>query len=672
MRGYSLMRSQVQAGDTHEVGPTQGRRRTSAGAPRRLQARRVAGFLVALFLTLVLAFDGGGYDLVIRQEIGFAIWALIALGLAVGVLPRARLTPAAWVALGGFAAFALLNLLAQSWTDSDERTTAELARVLQYSGLVALAYLALNRYTWRGAALGFAAAALVVPFFAVGARLFPDLLHDDVAQALGLDRLSYPLDYWNAVSCWGAMAVAVGLGLSANASRLEIRAAALATIPVSALSVYLTYSRFGVAAVTVAVLAAVALSRNRWTAVANAVGASAGAAAAILVARGQDEIARATGDAGAGTVVLVLIAAAVGCAIWAVVTSRAQFDRVRMDPRAARFALAGTSLVVVLAALALNGPLGRAWDEFKNDKAPASTGGQVRLTSLGGTRYQVWSAAVDAFKEDPWRGIGPGTFEFYWSQHGEGPEFIRDAHSLYIEQAAELGIPGFLALLTAMGGLLVAAIQARLGWRRRREIAAGSAAIAAFIVFLVYAGVDWMWEIGAIGTLAIGGVAVAGAGGFERAGSRQPGHWKRLGLTVGALLLAAVQIPGLVSTQRIRQSETDLDRGQVSAALDAADQAVDAEPWAASPYATRALARERSGDLAGAAADANDAIDRAPDDWRNHLLLARLEAEQGRRAEALGQLRQARRLAPRNALLLPTSPEVQAIQTLTGVGTATG
>jgi tetratricopeptide (TPR) repeat protein len=650
--------------ELRKVSDTGGRRRRSAAlAPGRLRARRAAGFLFAFALTLLLAFDGGGYDLVIRQEVGLAVWALIALGLATGALPRARLSAAAWVALGGFGAFAALNLLAHSWTDSDERTTAELARVLQYGGLVALAYLALNRYSWRGAALGFAAAALVVPFFAVGTRLFPGVLNDDVAQALGIDRLSYPLDYWNAVSCWGAMAIAVALALSANASRTGIRAAALATIPVSALSVYLTYSRFGVAAIAIAVIAAVALSRNRWTAVANAIGGAAAGAAVVLVTHGQDEIARATGDAGAATVVLAVLASGAGCAVWAAITSRAGLDRVRMDARGARVALAGTVAVALLAAIALHGPLGNAWDEFKNDRAPANTGTE-RFTSLGGTRYQVWSTAIDAFQEDPWRGVGPGTFEFYWSRHGHSQEFIRDAHSLYIEQLAELGIPGLVALLTALGGLLYAAVQARLHWRRRREIAVGSAMIAAFVVFLIDAGVDWMWELGALGTLAIGGVAVAGAGGLDRAGPHRPGRWLRLGLTLCALALAAVQVPGLVSTQRVRASDSELDRGRAASALDAAGQAIDAEPWAATPYAMRALVFERFGDLESAVADARDAIDREPDNWRNHLLLARLEAERDRRAASLGQLAEARRLAPLNPYLNPDSPDVRQIESL--------
>jgi hypothetical protein len=663
-----MMMADAEAPDAREVSSSgRRRRRRSEGTPGRLLARRVAGFLAALGLTVLLALDGGGYDIVIRQEVGLVVWALIALGLAVGVLPRARLTPAAWTALAGFGALTALTLLSQTWTASGERSTQELARVLQYGGLVVLAYLTLNRYTWRGAAMGFAAGALVIPCFSVGARLFPDTLTDEIA-VLGTDRLSYPLDYWNGVACWGAMAVAVGLALSANSSRAAIRAAALTAVPVAALSVYLTYSRFGVAAVAIAVLAAIAVSRNRWTAAANAVVAAAGAGVAILVARDQGEIARATGDAGAGEVLLALLGVAAACALVAALTFRAGLDRIRMSSASARLALAGAGVAALLLAVAVQGPLGEAWDEFKEDRPPPATGGTERLTTLGGTRYDVWSAAIDAFQSDPWRGIGPGTFEFYWSRNGEGGEFLRDGHSLYIEQAAELGIPGLIATVVGLAGLLAAAIQARLRWRRRREIAAGSAMIAAFVVFLAYAGVDWMWELGAIGTLAIGGVAVAGAGGLERAGDRQPGAWMRLGLTMGALLIAAAQVPGLVSTQRIRESEKDLEGGRLAAALDAAEKAVDAEPWAASPYAMRALVLERSGDLAGATEDANEAIDRAPDDWRNHLLLARLEAERGRRSAALRELAESRRLAPRNPLLLPVSPEVRPIQELIGGG----
>lgn len=649
-------------------GPASRRRRSGEETPGRLQARRAAGFLFALALILLLAFNGGGYDVVIRHQVSLAIWAVIALGLGIGVLPRAKLTPACLVALGGFVALAGLTLLSHVWTESDERTTEELARVLQYMGLVVLAFLALNRYTWRGAAMGFATAALVVPFFAVGARLFPDLLTDHVAAAFGIDRLSYPLDYWNGVACWGAMAAAVGLVLGSNSSRSTIRAAAAATVPVAVLSVYLTYSRFGVAALAVASIAAVAVSKHRWTAGANGLIAGAGCGLAILVAHSHDQIAHATGNAGAGSVVLVLVAAGVLCAGAAVATFRAGLDKVRMDVGTARVALVASIVGALLVAGALHGPLNRAWDQFKNDKPPAAAGGTGRFATLGGTRYTVWTTAVDAFNSDPWRGIGPGAFEFYWDKHGKGREFARDAHSLYIEEAAELGIPGVIALLVALGGLLWAAIQARMRWRRRRDIAAGSALIAVFVVFLAYAGIDWMWELGAVGALALGGVAVAGAGGLDRAERRQLGPWTRSAMVVAALLAGAVQVPGLISTERTRASESALAGGDAARAQDLADQAITAEDWAASPYAARAEAVERLGNLAEAKRDAQQAIDREPDNWRNHLLLARIEAEHGDRTGALGQIAAARRLAPRIPYLVPFSPYMQQIDSLLGSG----
>ena len=644
------------------------RRRRGEEAPRRLQGRRIAGFLFALVLTLLLAFNGGGYDVVIRHQVSLAVWALIALGLGAGVLPRAKLTPAAWTALGGFAGLAFLTLLSHIWTESDERTTEELARVLEYMGLVLLAYLALNRYSWRGAATGFATGALALPFFAVGARLFPDLLTDRVAAQFGIDRLSYPLDYWNGVACWGAMAAAAGLVLSANSSKMVIRAGALATVPVAVLSVYLTYSRFGVAALAAAALAAVAVSKHRWTAATNGLVAAAGAGLAILVAHGHDQIAHATGNAGAASVILALLAAAVVCAGVAVATFRASLDKVRMDLGSARIALVASIVGALLVAAALHGPLNRAWDQFKNDKPPAARGGTGRLTTLGGTRYEVWSTAVDAYQSDPWRGVGPGAFEFYWDRHGKGQEFARDAHSLYLEEAAELGTPGVIVLLVALAGLLWAAIQARMRWRRRREIAAGSAVIAMFLVFLAYAGIDWMWELGAVGALALGGAAVAGAGGLERAERWRLGPWTRTAMVMAALLLGAVQVPGLVSTERLRASESALASGNAKRAQDLADQAITAEDWAASPYAARAEASERLGDLPQAERDARQALDREPDNWRYHLLLARIEAERGNRAATRAQLAAGRRLAPRIPYLVPFSPYMQQINSLLAAG----
>jgi tetratricopeptide (TPR) repeat protein len=188
--------------------------------------------------------------------------------------------------------------------------------------------------------------------------------------------------------------------------------------------------------------------------------------------------------------------------------------------------------------------------------------------------------------------------------------------------------------------------------------------IAGFVVFLAYAGIDWMWELGAIGTLALGGIAVAGAGGFDRFGAEPLRLWLRVVLVGVALAAAISQVPGLVSTERIRASETQLADGNPAKAKDLADEAIDAEPWSGSAYAARALALESAGELAGARGAVNDAIDRDRYDWRQYLLLARIDARLGDRGGVDAALKEARRLAPLSPYLIPISPYRQQINEL--------
>ena len=435
---------------------------------RALLLQRVLGFALAFGLTIFLALDGGGFDPVVRDEVGIVVWAAIAFGFATGFFPRGRLSKGAWIALGGLGVLTALTAVAHSWTESDEATTLELARVVQYLGIVTLAYLAIDRHTWHGAAAGFASAALVIPFFALGARLFPHLLVDDVARAFHFDRLSYPLDYWNAVSCWGAMAIAIGLCVSAHGPRV-LRAAALAAIPVASLSIYLTFSRFGVVATATALLAAFAVSRNRWTLALNGLVAAGMSAAAILIANQQSEIQNATGNAGAGLVISILLLGGLACATVAVLSDQA--DGVRLSRRGTRRALGAAALVTVLSAAALHGPISRGWDQFTHSGNPS--GSTARFTSLGGDRYAYWRAAYHAFESDPGRGIGPGSFEFYWDRNGTTDQLIRNPHSLYLQKLSELGLAGFVAIVVALAGLLWGAIEARRRWITRSRPGCG-------------------------------------------------------------------------------------------------------------------------------------------------------------------------------------------------------
>ena len=79
---------------TPRLSPTAGRDApegappSAPGSRRRLIAPAVA-FLATAGLVVAYALRGGSYDIVVRQEMGLAIWWVLGLGFAFGVLPRA-------------------------------------------------------------------------------------------------------------------------------------------------------------------------------------------------------------------------------------------------------------------------------------------------------------------------------------------------------------------------------------------------------------------------------------------------------------------------------------------------------------------------------------------------------------------------------------------------------
>ena len=69
-------------------------------------------------------------------------------------------------------------------------------------------------------------------------------------------------------------------------------------------------------------------------------------------------------------------------------------------------------------------------------------------------------AAADV-SDHPLLGSGAGSFDDYWLEHRSFPAYVRDAHNLYLETAAELGIVGLALLPMALGTPLVAAVRGR-------------------------------------------------------------------------------------------------------------------------------------------------------------------------------------------------------------------
>jgi hypothetical protein len=600
-----------------------------------------AGFLLAY------ALPGGAYDIVIRQEYGIVLWSVIGIGSAVGLLPRARPSRSTLLLIGTLVAYAALIAISLGWSVSSERTTAEVARVFDYLGVVVLIVSALDRTTWRAAAMGVGFAALLTCCVAVATRLAPAAFPASVLNPLGVtNRLSYPFGYWNAVGAWAAMSIGIGLAWSAHDRALIRRAVVLGLVPVAALAAYLSYSRGSVGGAAVAVVAAIALSRNRVTAFVHA-GAAAGAATiAILTVRGAPEIANGTGTRGIGGVLAAIalaVAIAAGAALLTFVTG---IDRVRSPRIVARSAVVAGAAALVLVGAVLGPRLARSgWHQFRhpivvqNASDPAS-----RLTHLGGARYFYWRAALDAFDAKPLTGTGAGTFEFWWDQHGLTGDFVRNAHSFELENMAELGIPGLLLIVAVMTAAVTLLAKTHRRVRRAASSGTSTALLAAFVVYLFQASIDWMWQSTAVTVLALGAASVA-AGRMSR-GRPRIRWYGRLGIGAAAVCAVLVQVPGLLSTSEIRSSQAAERAGNASLAYSWANAAVSAEPWAASSYEQRGLVLESAGRLTAAAKDLDRAIAREPSNFVHWLLLARIETEQGDLDAATRDYERARQLRP--------------------------
>jgi hypothetical protein len=573
---------------------------------------------------------------VIRQQTALVVWWAIALGFAFGVLPRARLDSSLILPAVALAGLVLWTLLSLTWTESSERTWAELSRLLSYAGFVVLAWSALNRYTFRAAASGLTVAAVTVSTLAVASRVMPSSFPVDQVQiAFNTDRLSYPFEYWNAVAAWGAATIAICLSWSAHARHALVRGAALASVPVAGTAVYLAYSRGGVLSTGVGVLAAIALSRNRWTAGVHAVVAGAGTGIVILVIRDHPAIAEAIGGTGGATVAAALALVALGCGGLAAITSATGIDRVRLEPRVARIALPVALVsVLLIGGIAGHRAIGDTWHGFLHDDVSTKAGTE-RLATAGGDRNDLWSSAIDAFQSNSFKGIGPGTFEFWWNRDGRVRSPVVNAHSLYFETLAELGAVGFLLLAGLLGGLIWVGVRARNAARRTTDLGAATAMLAGFTVFVFHSGLDWTWQFPGLVALGLGGAAIASSGVSQRLARGASSVLRvRIAAAIGAFVLGIAQIPGLVSTERTRDSERALADRDPQEATALASDALSAEPWSASAHAQRALSEEAQGDLPAARQDLVDARSDEPTNWEWAAELARVERLLGHTAAA--------------------------------------
>lgn len=656
----------------HEAGSTSRVPRLDTGA----LAAWTLGFLPVLYLAL----RGGGYDAIVRSEVGLAACWIVLVGALAGLLPRTPLRGLAWTCVGLLAAFALWTGLAAGWSSSAERTVTELARTAAYLGFFLLALCVVRTRTVRSLLGGVAVAFAAVSVLAVLSRLYPGRFPSNQVAVFfpaQTSRLSYPLNYWNGTGNFLAIGVPLLLLLATGSRTLAGQALGAAAVPVAVLGVVLTASRGAVLTSIVGIVLFFILAPNRLPKFVTGLVVAGGSLVLITGLLHRHALRNALSTPAAVSqrhqlvwllIVVCALVAAAQVAI-ALATRYAQRRGWLNFPRGPVSAVAAGALVVVLVvAIVVGAPgkLSHQWDTFKSSDATAVVSGNVyaRLGNIGGShRYQYWQAAVKAWKTKPVTGIGPGTFEFYWAQHGSIYEFVRNAHSLYLETLAELGVVGFLFIT----GLLLVVLGAG-AWRALRAPAVArvglAAATASFAAVMAAAAYDWMWQFAVVALVAL--LLAAGILSYRRdadvsqpdapptaaAPSPSPGSAGRSRLlprgvlaVLAAAASVAIAIP-FAAVAALRSSQSEARAGRLSAALSDALTAENLEPYAASPRVQQALIYERAGQLQQARSAIQAAVVREHLNWQIWLLRARIDAESGRPGQAVSDYRRAHQLNP--------------------------
>ena len=598
-----------------------------------------------------------------RHIAGLAVWLVVVALLVLGAASNATLGRPLYWASGLIGGLALLSAISSLWSGSIELSVIEADRVLVYLSFFLAAFLIAQTDERRQRfAEGLAIAVTLVALLGLGSRLLPHVL--EVSDSLGTGpRLRYPLGYWNANGAMFGIAAALLLWMSRRSSWTGLRWASAAAMPAVLLALYFAFSRGGLLSLLVAAGCLIALSHDRlWLLGTLGIGAL-GAVPAVLAVQARQSLtdnvaSQASVDQGA-TVFLILLGG-VALALLLFAGLRWMEDRggrrtgrmVELSRNPAvlrRIALAG-AIVAIGVAIAVGG---RAWHQFSSSDVQFPNQPQQHFGQLSGAgRHDFWRVALDAFGEKPVLGTGAGTYEFSWEQHRSIAMPVHDAHSLYLEAFAELGVVGGLLVLGLVGTLLWTGFSA---WRAAAEPQRDryAALFAAMLAFAVGAAFDWFWEIAALGAVFFlaAGVLVGARCRQLAPGARGDGAAgeSRFGLAIAGLAVAwvaAIALVGPLLVEHEIKASQGAAAGNIANAIDHADMARSIEPWAASPYLQLGLLAEAQGDYATATQRLTQAIDREDRNWQLYYLRSKVEREAGDTAAAQADLRQARRLNP--------------------------
>ncbi len=484
------------------------------------RAALLAATLVLLAGPTVLAFLTGGYFDGPRFGALAAAWLIVLLLALAGPVPLPR-SKAGGVAVGALAALGAWTAISLTWAPLDDPAFDAVSRLLLYLGaLLAAIALLRDRRAARAVEPALALGATTVIGYALAGRLLPgliDLVEPRSFKAGG--RLEQPITYWNAEGLLAGVGFLLSVRIAGDPTRPRAMraAAAAACLPLGA-GVYLSYSR-GALAVTVLGLIVLLTLSPSWAQLRAAALAVVGAVVVSATAAALPGVASLEGSAGQqerdGAVMLVVLAVAMAAVVTLALRTIRGEARGGSRNGTLGFARHLPAVAAGATALCIAGLVAGGLRESGGRTEPAAATA-ARFSSLESVRFEYWQVGLKAFADHPLQGLGAGGFRVFWRQERDVNQGVREVHSLELEMASELGLPGLALLLTFLGAVALAARRAlKLG----APLAPG--ACAALSAWVLHASVDWDWQLPAVTLPAIvltGGLLAA----IERDHTREP------------------------------------------------------------------------------------------------------------------------------------------------------